>query len=222
MVGLVLLVAIAGGLNWEFWNEANNLYWGTVYETTSTALLPAWPSPVVFATWLTDSTFAQIAVIAGMAAWVVGWTATLFLSATRVLIAAASDGVLPAGVGRTTGDSVPLAALALLVVPACGLAALDAYWDAYSSWTASLVMALAVTTLATGVAGVVAFRRENRRLAVAAALFVVVVLAVAVDWVVDPIFGMRTVGALVFLASLYAIAAAVCVLGPRLPRSTST
>ncbi len=222
LTGLVLLVAIAGGINWEFWNEANNLYWGTVYETTPTALLPAWPSPVVFATWLTDSTLVQVAVIAGMAAWVIGWTATLFLSATRVLLAAAADGLLPAAVGRTTGDSVPIAALALLVVPACGLAALDAYWDAYSCWTASAVLALALTTLASGVAAVAAFRRESLALAVVAGAFVLVVTLVIGVWLADPVFGTRTAGALVFLGVLYAIALAVYLGSRRLPRPSAT
>ena len=103
LLSLLFFVAVARAMSWEFWNEANNLYWGTVYQTTATTLLPAWPSPVVFAGWLTDSTAVQIALIAGMAAWVLGWAATLFLAATRVLLAAAADGVLPRSVGTHDG-----------------------------------------------------------------------------------------------------------------------
>jgi amino acid transporter len=209
LVSLLFFVAIGRGITWDLWNEANNLYWGTVYGTTPATPLPAWPNPVVFATWLTDSSTLQYAVILGMSAWVLGWIATLFLPATRVLLAAANDNVLPRSVARTTGDWVPLLALALLVVPACALAALDAYWDAFAEWSSIGVVALALTTLASGVAAVSAFRRENRRLTVASATFVTIVSLVIGVWVLDPVYGMRTLGSLVFLAALYTLAAVV-------------
>jgi amino acid transporter len=197
------LVALGRGSNWDLWNEANNLYWGTIYGTTSPTAVPAWPSPVVMATWLTDSTIVRILLLAGMGAWVVGWTMTLFLGATRVLLAAANDRLLPARVARTTGDTVPGTALALLVVPACGIAALDAYWDSFADWAASAVLALALTTVASSVTALLAFRRHAGRVAVAAALFALIVTLVVGVWVLDPVFGLRTVGSLVFVAALY-------------------
>ena len=192
MASLLLFVALGRGITWEFWNEANNVYWGTVYGTTAATPLPAWPSPVVFATWLTDSTFLQVAVVIGMAAWVLGSTATLFLAATRVLLAAASDGVLPRSVARTTGDAVPLTALALLVVPACALAAVDAYWETFAGWTAIAVVALGLTTMGSGVGG---DRCASPRPAAPGGSLGAVrgcwsVLVVAV-WLLDPVFGMR-------------------------------
>lgn len=220
VTSLLFLVAIGRGSTWEFWNEANHLYFGTLYGTTAATPLPAWPSPVVLAAWLTDSTVVQIAIIAGMAAWVLGWTATLFLAATRVLLAAASDRVLPSSVARTTGDSVPLVALGLLLVPACMLAALDAYWDAFAEWSAVAVVALAVTTAASGVAAVAGFRRERRGLAAISALFALFVLLVIGVWVVDPVYGIRTVGATAFLAALYGISAAVYALSRRRERKS--
>jgi len=222
MTSLLLFVALGRGITWEFWNEANNVFWGTVYGTTAATPLPAWPSPVVFATWLTDSTFLQVAVVIGMAAWVLGSTATLFLAATRVLLAAASDGVLPASVARTTGDTVPLNALALLVVPACSLAAFDAYSDTFSAWTDIAVVALGLTTMGSGVAAVVSLRRAQPRLAVLSGMFVALVaLAVAV-WLLDPVFGMRTVGAVAFLVVLYGISAALYALSRRRDRGPVT
>jgi amino acid transporter len=215
----VLLVAIGWGMTWDLWNEANNLYWGTIYGTTLGTPLPAWPDPIVFAGWLMDSTVARIALIAGMAAWVVGFAATLFLAATRVLVAASRDGVLPPSVGRTKGDSVPPVALALLVVPACGLAALDAYWDSFAGWTAAAVVALGVTTIASGVAAFTAFRRDERPLAMVSAVFVLLVVLVVGIWIADPVFGLRTVEALVFLGTLYALAGVVYAVGSgRSPR----
>jgi amino acid transporter len=212
---LLLFVAIARAMSWEFWNEANNLYWGTVYQTTTTALLPAWPSPVVFAAWLSDSTTVQIVLIAGMSAWVLGWAATLFLAATRVLLAASADGVLPGSLGRTSSGSVAPVALGLLVVPACALAVLETYWDSFASWSAVSVVTLAVTTGATGVAAFAAFRRGKPALAVVAAALVALVALVAAVWLADPVYGMRGVGAVVFLAALYAAAAAVVIVRRR-------
>jgi amino acid transporter len=216
----VLLVAIGWGMTWDLWHEANNLYWGTVYGTTLGTPLPAWPDPIVFAGWLTESTVARIALIAGMAAWVVGFASTLFLAATRVLLAAACDHVLPRSVGRTTGDAVPTVALALLVGPACALAALDAYWDPFAGWTAAAVVALGVTTIASGIAAFKAFRRDERPLAAVSAVFVLVVALAAGVWLADPVFGMRTVKALVVLGALYALAGALLLLGRRRARAT--
>jgi len=189
--------------------------------TTAATPLPAWPSPVVFATWLTDSTFLQIAVVIGMAAWVLGSTATLFLAATRVLLAAASDGILPPSVARTTGDTVPRTALALLVVPACTFAAVDAYWERFAGWTAIAVVALGVTTVGSGVVAVVSLRREQPRLAVVSAVFVALVALVIAVWLLDPVFGMRTVGSVAFLLVLYAVSAALHALSRRRDRDRS-
>ena len=199
LLSLVLLIAFAVAFHWEFWNEANNLYWGTVYETTPTALLPAWPNPVVFAAWLTDSTAAQVSLIAAMGVWIVGAAATLFLSATRVLLAATQDRLLPERVGRLKGDAVPVNALALLVLPACGLAALDAYWDTFASWASAAIVALALMSAGSGIAAVRAFRRERPAVAVVSVVFTSVVVLVAAAWLSDPVFGFRSAGHVAFL-----------------------
>jgi hypothetical protein len=123
-----------------------------------------------------------------------------------VLVAAAADGILPRRIARTTGDSVPVAALALLVVPACALAAADAYWDAFARWSAVAVVPLGLTTLASGVAAVVAFRRTQRALAAVAALFTLTVAVVIGAWVLDPVYGLQSYGSAAVLAILYALA----------------
>jgi amino acid transporter len=209
LTSLVFFVAIGRGNTWDLWNEANNLYWGTVYGTTAATPLAAWPNPVVFATWLTDNSILHYAILLGMSAWVLGWMATLFLPATRVLLAAANDSVLPRSVARTTDDSVPLMALALLVVPACALAALDAYWDAFHSWTSVAVVALGLTTAGSGAAAAAAFRRDDRLLAGLSTLYVLIVVLVIGVWVLDPVYGIRTLGSLAFILAMYGISAVV-------------
>jgi amino acid transporter len=208
MTCLLFFIAIGRGMTWDLWNEANNLYWGTIYGTTAPTPLPGWPNPVLFAAWLMDSTALRVLLVCGMAAWVVGFAATLFLAATRALVAAGCDRVLPGWVARTYGDGVPVAALAVLVVPACGLAALAAYWDAFSSWTAAAVVALALTSVGSAIATARAFRRESLRLAVVALLFGILVAVVAGAWIADPLYGVRTVGSLGLFVALYALATA--------------
>ncbi len=205
LTSLLLLVAFGRGITWEFWNEANNVYWGTIYETTAATPLPAWPNPVVFATWLTDSAVVQAGVVVGMAAWVVASTATLFLAASRVLLAAAADGALPPSVARTTGNGVPLHALALLVVPACVLAAADAYWDTFARWTAIAIVALGVTMVVSAATAFLVLRRENPRVAALAALFGFLAILVLAAWILDPAYGLLTTGTISFLIALYAL-----------------
>jgi amino acid transporter len=215
MTCLLLFVAIGKSMTWELWNEANNLYWGTVYGTTSPTPLPAWPNPVLFASWLTDSTAFRVLLLAGMGAWIVGFAATLFLGASRILLAGAADGLLPRRFASTSRNAVPVATLALLVVPACALAALDAYWDMFASWTAAGVVALALTTLGSALAAAKAFRRDNTGVAVIALVFASVVGLVVGDWVLDPVYGIRAVGPIVFLAALYVLACGAYALSRR-------
>jgi hypothetical protein len=49
------------------------------------------------------------------------------------------------------------------------------------------------------------FRRENTALAVTAVVFGLLVTVSAGAWVGDPVYGMRTFGALAFLGALYAL-----------------
>ena len=221
LLGLLFLFAIGRGTTWDLWNEANNLYWGTVYGTTPATPLTAWPNPVVFATWLTDVPILSGAVILGMAAWIVGLAATLFLAATRVLLAAAADGALPRSFGPRGDGSVPAATLALLVVPACALAGLDAYWDSFASWSAAAVLALAASAAATALAAARSFRRDARALAVAACVFAAICSAVLLAWALDPVFGIRTFGAFALLAALYAVVAVVLLVAGRSPSTSS-
>jgi amino acid transporter len=213
LCSLLFLVALGRGTTWDLWNEVNNLYWGTVYGTEYGTPLPVWPNPVVFASWLSDSTAVQIALIAGMAAWVIGFAATLFLAATRVLLAAAADHMLPPAVGRTEGDSVPAVALGLLVVPACVLSAVDAYWNEFAGWSSVAVVPLGLTTVASGLTAIAAFRRSDRAVAVVSALFTLIVALVLGVWVLDPVYGMRSFGSLALLAALYALAGLLYAVG---------
>ena len=139
-----------------------------------------------------------------------------------MLLAAANDSVLPRFIARTTGDSVPLRALALLVVPACAFAALDAYWEAFAELTSVAVVALALTTAGSGVAAALAFRREDRILAGISTLFVLLVAVVIAVWVLDPVYGMRTFRSFAFLLALYGISAVVYTLSRRRRRGSLT
>jgi hypothetical protein len=156
-----------------------------------------------------------------MSAWVVGLAATLFLGATRVLLAAAAGGAFPRTFSPRPDGSVPSATLVPLVAPACAVAGLDAYWDSFASWDAAGVLALAVSATATALAAARAFWREARALAVAACVLAVACSTTVLAWGLDPVFGLRTLGALSFLAAVYGVVAAVLLLARRSPSAST-
>jgi len=102
------------------------------------------------------------------------------------------------------------------------LAAVDAYSETFAGWTAIAVVALGLTTMGSGVAAVVSLRREQPRLAVVSALFVALVALVIAVWLLDPVYGMRTVGSVALLVLLYAISAAVYAISRRKNRDSLT
>jgi basic amino acid/polyamine antiporter, APA family len=63
--------------------------------------LPVWPYPALLAAFLTTNKFVQFLVVALMSLWWFGWCATVFLSSTRVIFAAAFDRLLPEAVARS-------------------------------------------------------------------------------------------------------------------------
>ncbi|MGI8885974.1 MAG: hypothetical protein ACR2G9_03575, partial [Gaiellaceae bacterium] len=60
------------------------------------------------------------------------------------------------------------------------------------------------------------------RLAVVSAVFVALVALVVAVWLLDPVYGMRTVGAVAFLVLLYAITAALYAISRRRKRDSLT
>lgn len=148
-LSVVFLLAADHTFGWAFYNGVN-AGWAHGHS-----ILGIFPYPAMLAGWLVHDQAFQVALVLVMSLWFFGWAGTLFLGATRVIFAAARDGVLPAALGRVSARRrVPSVALVLMLVPATGVAALYSYWPRFSSFTLDAVLVIAMTYLLSAVVAV--------------------------------------------------------------------
>src|SRR3954452_402107 len=121
VAAVVLFLLFSKTFGWDFYNAANNAFWAGTIPTG------AWPYPGLLAASFFGSPVLQFILVAVLSLWFFGWVGTVFLSSTRVIFAAAFDRVLPEGVAKVNSNGVPMVALALMLVPSIGIAALYAY-----------------------------------------------------------------------------------------------
>jgi APA family basic amino acid/polyamine antiporter len=162
LVGLVVLLTVKT-MGWSFYNSANSLYWGSFVSGAPQPVIPVWPYPVMFASWLVPNHLFQALVIAVMGLWFFGWAGTLFLSSTRVIFAAAFDRVLPAWAANISAKRrVPYGALALMIVPSLVVSAVWAYRPSFQTVFLDATAVIAVTFLGTVIAAIILpWRRKD-------------------------------------------------------------
>jgi amino acid transporter len=229
VLALLFFALVAKTMGWDFYNAANNAYWGTVYETAETpAPLTTWPAPFMLVSWLVDSGVFQILLIALGAFWFLGLMGTLFLSATRVIFAAAFDRVLPEPVASVSKRlRVPWVALLLLMVPGVIVSALYAYWGNFATYTLDTLLLITVTFLGSAIAATVLPWRAKRvyqnspiarytvagipLLTICGGLLALFLGANLFFWLKDDVYGVNNKDSLLYLAVLYGIAIAIYV-----------
>jgi APA family basic amino acid/polyamine antiporter len=229
VLALVFFGLAAKTFGWDFYNSANGAYWGAAYGTLPEGVqapLSTWPSPVMLAGWLVDSAAFQVVLILLNAFWLIGLLGTLFLSATRVIFAAAFDRVLPEPVSKVTKKRrVPWVALLLLMVPGIVVSFLYAYWGNFATYVLNTALLLAVTFLGTAVAAIVLpFRMKNLYrtsplarfefrgiplISVCGAAFAVFLLFNLYYWLTDDVYGVNNRDSMIYLGVLYALAIAI-------------
>ncbi len=157
-LAVLLYLAIAKTIGWEFYTRANGAYWSYRWGLSETAPpLRVWPYPALLASFLTTNPALQFAIVLAMSAWFFGWAGTMFLSSTRVIFAAAFDRLLPEVV--TTVDPrtrTPIWALGLMVGP--GLVVSGLYsWNVlgFQSLTLASTLVIAVTYLGSTISAIV-------------------------------------------------------------------
>jgi basic amino acid/polyamine antiporter, APA family len=205
LLALLLLLAIGKGMSWTFWNAENDDYWGAVYGYRTAPPLASWPSPIMQAGWLVESSAFQVGLLLAGGAWFVGWIGTLFLSSTRVLVAATTrEGIA----GRPTVRR-PERVTMLLVLPAMAISALSAYWDAFARQTAAAVaIPFAVAGIASSLAALAVARNASRSVFAAAVVFAAFLALIVVRWIQSSVYAMGP-GALAYVGALYVIAVVV-------------
>lgn len=157
LLGIVLLFAISKSVGWEFYVQSGAAWWNYAWGFTDVApAFPVWPYPALFAAFLTTNKVVQFLVVALMSLWWFGWCATVFLSSTRVIFAAAFDRLLPESVAKLDERTgTPVNALLLMIVPSILVAYLFNYNIAnFASLTLCSTLVIAVTFLGTTISAI--------------------------------------------------------------------
>lgn len=220
VLSVVFIALAAKTFGWGFYN-AVDAAWAQGKGTFG-----IFPYPAMMAGWLVHNQAFQVALVLLMSLWFFGWAGTLFLGSTRVIFAAAHDGVLPRVLARVSPrHAVPVGALGFMLLPAVGVSALYAYWPRFGTFTLDAVLVIAVTYLFSAfVAVILPWRRPELWAASPASrvklLGVPVVPACGLatmgligfnlyEWLSSPAYGVNNPISLIFMGALYVLAAGV-------------
>jgi amino acid transporter len=231
-LAILLYLAIAKTITWEFYTNANAAYWNYRWELTTTPPpLPVWPYPALLAMFMTNNPFLQFVVLLAMSMWFFGWAGTMFLSSTRVIFAAAFDRLLPERVATVDPRTrTPVWALALMVVPGLVVSALFA-WNIFGfrSLTLASTLVIAITFLGSTIAAILLpYTKKDLYnaspiakykilgiplITVAGVIFGTFLLFLLYQWLVDPneLYGIsyRNTASVIFMLILYGTALAI-------------
>ena len=221
ILSVVLLALFAKTFGYVFYQDAN----ATWLAGTG---LPVFPYPALLASWLVNNTAFQVILILLMSLWFFAWVGTLFLSSTRVIFAAAFDRILPDGAAQVSEKRrVPVWSLALMLLPAVGLAALYSYNSSFHTYTLDATLVIAVTYLFSAIAVVILpFRKPDLWAASPASrlklLGVPIVPAAGVitigligyclyEWLSNSAYGVNDNDSLIYMGAMYVLALVIYV-----------
>jgi amino acid transporter len=215
-LALVFLFLIAHTMGWNFYNSANNAWWGGTDQMSG-----VWPYPVTLASFFV-SPWLQVIVILLMSLWFFGWVGTVFLTATRVIFASAFDRILPEWAARIDKRGVPYYAILIMLLPSLVISYFYAYNSTFTSWTLDATLVIAVTFCGSTVAaGILPWRKPEiynaspiakykvlgLPLITAAAILFLAYLGFCIwKWLQDGVYGSNNHNSLIYMGCLYAVA----------------
>ncbi len=237
----IMFLLFARTFGWDFYNAANNSYWGqeALYAYVEDAPVTYFPYPGLLASFLMDGAVWQFILVGLLSLWFFGWVGTVFLSSTRVVFATAFDRVLPEAAAKVSRNGVPWVALLLMLVPSIPIAYFYAYdEDGFQTWTLGATLVIAITFLGSAVgAAVLPWRKPDVYRAspiarysvggvplvtIAAAGFMVILGFALYKWFTDELYGLNNRDSLIYLGTLYGLALVIYAVSWFVRRSQGT
>jgi len=247
-LAVIFFTLVDKTITWDWLVKANGAYWNYRWGYTETAppLGPIWPYPALLAMFLTDNPILQFLALLAMSMWFFGWAATVFLSSTRVIFAAAFDRLLPEKMAEVDPRTrTPIYAMLAMIIPGLIVSVLYVYniLD-FASFTLCSTLVIAVTFLGTTIAAILLpYTKKDLyeaspiakykiagipMLTLAGVIFAAFLLFLLYQWILDPNAlygigysinenGLKNINSLLFMGAMYALAIIIYV-GARMYR----
>lgn len=239
LLAIVFFLLVDKTITWAWLSKANAAYWNYRWGYTETMPpLNFWPYPAMLAMFLTDQPILQALVILAMSMWFFGWAATVFLSSTRVIFAAAFDRLLPEKMADVDPRTrTPIYAMLAMVIPGLIVSAFYVYnWFDFASFTLMSTLVIAVTFLGTTIAAIILpYTKKDLyeaspiakykilgipMITVAGVIFAAFLLFLLYQWILDPNAlygigysvnpdGVKNVNSLIFMGIMYGLAVVI-------------
>lgn len=246
LLAVIFFILVNKTITWDWLAKANAAYWNYRWGyTTDAPPLPFWPYPALLAMFLTENPILQFVVLLAMSMWFFGWAATVFLSSTRVIFAAAFDRLLPEKMAEVDPRSrTPIYAMLAMIIPGLIVSALYVYnvqigGTGFSSLTLASTLVIAVTYLGSTIAAIVLpYTKKDLydaspiakykiggipMITVAGVIFALFLVFLLYEWFFDPnnLYGIsyRNLGSVVFMLVMYLLALGIY-LGARMYRKS--